>query len=154
MQEKKRRSTRRLLLLAAMMALAVMAFVPASAMAAAPKLITEIDFVPNGVSGSQGLDWFAGQHWDMDMEWNITSEGFPLPHPPWGPSDPTDFSTVMVHSIVYQIDGETPDGLGPLGYESAWKGERFINDWANMGPWPDNLGVSGDYASGIHDVTS
>jgi hypothetical protein len=121
MQEKKRRSKRGFWLLVAMVALAVMAFVPASAMAEPPApnvLVPEINFVNYG-SFAQGNYWWFGPDYDSvsaDFYPMLSDPAFSTPQrePSWTaiPLDaPLAPATVDVGTLVWKVNGLPANGV-------------------------------------------
>jgi len=174
MQHPKRRSRKGVILLALAFAILALAILPATASAgtAQPGLYSHPDFALGGVGqpGSQGYIWFAGPTaWSMAMSWWL--EYVPASQPP---SPPASYDK-SIHSIMYEIDGvQLPSWTQYEGEVPVWdipvpppgssnpKTFVFMPLMINYesltgffnGLYPENLGVSADYTSGVHTVTS
>ncbi len=128
MQETKRRSKRGLLLLALVVALAVMAIVPASALAAPQQLKPVIDWSPYAFLGQGNTWWFNDG--DVDGNYTVTLDGVA--------------TTTNIASIVFKVDGAPANGV--------------VNPWLGPLNTPVDFNYSGSpiggYGEGLHTVQS
>ena len=138
MQEKKRRSKRGFLLLAALVALAVMAFVPAFASAAPSQLKPVIGDgfgAFTGVKGQTDHYWFP-QFTSADLihvNYTFTLNGVALGNPP-----------ANVKSVVFKVDGMPANGVVKGVFGSPQSVE--LNNWNALGMQK--------FSEGLHTVSS
>jgi len=144
MQQTKRRSKKGVILLALAIALLVVAFVPAAAMAvdpAVPSLTPALNFTGLGVAGDQGLTWYGGVNWTVGVNWKVTSNHLAVGQDP------------IIHSFIYTIDGATAatGRTETLAGNVAMSVVNALNTGTGLA---DTFGVSGQYSNGVHTVVS
>jgi len=144
MQQTKRRSKKGVILLALAIALLVVAFVPAAAMAvqpAPPSLTPALNFTGLGVVGDQGLTWYGGTDWNIGVNWTVLPSGLAVGQDP------------IIHSFIYTIDGATAatGRTEALAGNLAMTAVNALNSGAGLA---DSFGVSRQYSNGVHTVVS
>ena len=145
MQETKRRTKRGMMLLALVVALAVMALVPASALAASPtQLVPVLDFSAGGAVQAQGNHWWfngnsgaINQYGTADGEytfWTVSPSNILL----------TDVGTTNIKTVVFKVDGSPTNGVPNAVTSSPYPVD--LNNWGILG--------SKYYTEGLHTVSS